>query len=730
MKPKLLLLSLFLGAFALMFAQDCGTIVFQDTFDEEQLPAAWTELNTSGQVSVEDGRLKFDFTSSLPGASRTFDPETKNLSFSFDVSSSRNWVKTKVDLRSSTGAYITGLIIGNDGVKNIQYATSLDASGLPSGYTGALIDGTYGSNTTYSVSISVNFDDQTLDFYEGDNVGATRIPFLETAQDLAQFSIQQVSMYSGNGQFYFDNVTLTYLDVIRTSLASNLALADELVDGAILSPKYGYSDSAYYALKAATDSAETVLYDCDITQELVDQTVATLEEAITTFEASYTNEPVLSLYSGYDFIGAVREYECGYYNGNLGDFEDVPVSFKLEQGYMATFAQDVDGQGYSKVYIAQDAPLAINFPEELQQSISFMRVSPWYAKQKKGSCGKGADVQDALESDWYYAWGMTNGSSTAEREFVPMSWSGGDGFSGLAACRTAGQNMAFNHHLAFNEPDLEDQSNMTVEKALEVYPQLLASGLRLGSPAVANVNYSLTKGEFNEGAWIVEFMDSCMARGYRVDFIAVHDYIRRSPSQYVTRFQALADRYNLPVWVTEYNYGNPNIGSAVLEDSVELVKIKAINQKFDETDFIERYSMFYFQPSQGQLTIFETRSPIVLNDLGEYYRDHESPYPSYAQEVYEEGPYIETAIESPQSFDRELVVSPNPVLGGELRLMAQDGRDLENISLSLYDVSGKALLPKTKGTTLDVSSLKSGFYLLRIENEQGDWLQKVMIQNH
>ena len=39
--------------------------------------------------------------------------------------------------------------------------------------------------------------------------------------------------------------------------------------------------------------------------------------------------------------------------------------------------------------------------------------------------------------------------------------------------------------LGFNEPDLAEQANMTVEKALELWPRLEATGMRLGSPAVA-----------------------------------------------------------------------------------------------------------------------------------------------------------------------------------------------------------------------------------------------------
>lgn len=728
MRAKLLFLAMTLIVSTTLSAQNCGTAIFIDEFNTAgSIPTEWTEFNTSGQVTVEGGLLKFDYTANQPAAYRSFTPETENVSVSFDVKSTRNWVKCKVNLYSSTGKYITGLMIGNDGTKNIQYATSLDGSGLPTSYTGALLDGNYSSNTLYSVNININFENQKLSFYQGGTLKANDIAFLETVTDVAKIEIIQVSMYSSEGRFFFDNVSVASQGIDRSGLSGAIAEATDAMSMVILSPKYGYPEDVYLSLKSALEDANAVLLNCDATEADLAQAEADLAIVKSTFDDAYVDEPVLKFYSAYGFTGDEEEFKCGYYNGTIGAFDNKAVSFKLEKGYMATFAQDVDGLGYSKVYIAQDDAIELNLPEELQRSISFMRVSPWYDTQKKGSCGKGADVMDALEADWYYAWGMTNGYSTPEREFVPMSWSGGNGFSGLAACRTAGQNMTFNHHLGFNEPDLEDQSNMTVAKALEIYPQLLASGLRLGSPAVANVSYSLKNGEFNEGAWIVEFLDSCMARGYRVDFIAVHEYVRYTASQHITRFKAISDRYNLPVWVTEYNYGNPNIGSKVLEDSVELVKIKAMNDKFDSNDFIERYSMFYFQPSQGQLTIFETRSPIVLNDLGEYTRDHESPYPSYAQEVYEDGPNIPAGVDDIASVGN-IQIYPNPVSGNVINLNYNDATLGQDAVVSLYDISGKVVLTQGNSpTTIDVAHLQNGFYMLRVESQLGDATQKILI---
>jgi hypothetical protein len=50
----------------------------------------------------------------------------------------------------------------------------------------------------------------------------------------------------------------------------------------------------------------------------------------------------------------------------------------------------------------------------------------------------------------------------------------------LQRAKAAGRTL-----LAFNEPDLAGQASMSVETALDLWPQLQATGVRLGAPAVA-----------------------------------------------------------------------------------------------------------------------------------------------------------------------------------------------------------------------------------------------------
>lgn len=66
--------------------------------------------------------------------------------------------------------------------------------------------------------------------------------------------------------------------------------------------------------------------------------------------------------------------------------------------------------------------------------------------------------------------------------------------------------------LGYNEPDGRDQAHMSVARALEVWPELEAAGVPLGSPACIKANRP----------WMREFMEGAKQRGYRVDFVTVH----------------------------------------------------------------------------------------------------------------------------------------------------------------------------------------------------------------
>ena len=227
----------------------------------------------------------------------------------------------------------------------------------------------------------------------------------------------------------------------------------------------------------------------------------------------------LSVFKDEAFTG--DEMKCiplKYYKiTDLGSFDNTVSSFKLKKGYMATFAQNENGTGYSKVYIAEKEDIAISsLPVGLNNLVSFVRVFPWRYTAKKGFGAGFVDFNRSItpvkltKSSWFYNWGGPSLEDLTDYEFVPMkSYANSLTDSKWQDINTI--NYA-SHVLGYNEVNTPGPLNMTVKEQLLYWPKLMESGMRLGSPAPTNWN------EF------YEFMDKCDELNYRVDFVAIHDY--------------------------------------------------------------------------------------------------------------------------------------------------------------------------------------------------------------
>ena len=254
----------------------------------------------------------------------------------------------------------------------------------------------------------------------------------------------------------------------------------------------------------------------------------------------------LEVFSGQNFTGESASYDVHTFYKGLGALENKIRSFRLKRGYMATLANNTDGTGYSRVFIADDADIEVPMISSLlDKTVSFIRVMPWEYVTKKGWCGTGSGGgpdAEMVNGTWWYSWSADQNSRT-NQEYVPIKQN--LGWPGWTEINNK-QNVS--HLLGFNEPNRPDQSNMTVAQALAAWPDYLKSGLRLGSPSPSDPFGS-------NGAWLYEFLDSCKARNYRVDYVAVHCYWAKSPQQWYNDLKYVHDRTGLPIWITEWNNG-------------------------------------------------------------------------------------------------------------------------------------------------------------------------------
>jgi hypothetical protein len=336
------------------------------------------------------------------------------------------------------------------------------------------------------------------------------------------------------------------------------------------------------------------------------------------------NFEALTLYKEEAFTG--EELKCiplKYYKTfELGSFDNTVSSFKLKKGYMATFAQNENGTGYSKVYIAEKEDVEISvLPVGLNNLTSFVRVFPWRYTGKKGFGAGFGDFNRSIKpvqltnSSWFYNWGVPSNEDLTDFEFVTMK-SYANSLTDVKWEEINNLNYT-SHLLGYNEPNNPGILNMTVEQQLRYWPKFMESGMRLGSPAPTNWD------EF------FEFMDKCDELNYRVDFVCIHDYGDGTAETFYRNCKRVYDRTKRPIWITEFNWGG-NWTKTYNSYEATAQRIAEIINRYDKEGIIERYAIFNFDEELNRdgdfllnKSVFKT--PAIPNyeitPIGVAYRD-------------------------------------------------------------------------------------------------------------
>lgn len=292
----------------------------------------------------------------------------------------------------------------------------------------------------------------------------------------------------------------------------------------------------------------------------------------------------LQVFTGENFTGnsAYLSQYTAYNTALLGPMASSIRSFILKRGYMVTFAQNENGTGYSKNYVAQDCDLEIGvLPTKLKDRINFVRVFPWRWVSKKGIAG---NIGSNLNIKWWYNWNIDQ-NSALDKEYVPIRqtrwWPGlSQDWQARGAC----------HLLGYNEPDSASQSNIAVGDAIWSWPDLLATGLRVGSPATTDGGRS---------SWLYPFIQQADASDLRVDFVAIHYYWCYDPAnptgaanQMYNFLKEVYDRTGRPIWVTEWNNGANWTGCADPTYAQQAAAVSAMMDMLENAPFVERYALY------------------------------------------------------------------------------------------------------------------------------------------
>ncbi|MFY8127869.1 MAG: glycosyl hydrolase [Chitinophagaceae bacterium] len=264
-------------------------------------------------------------------------------------------------------------------------------------------------------------------------------------------------------------------------------------------------------------------------------------------------------------------------------------SIALDSGYMATLAENADGTGERFSYMATKSKLFVNLSLQLQNKVSFIRVLklPNTPIRKKGGSDSDNGKVAALNTSWFYDWGMLD-STIAAREFVPMAW--GRNQARPAAVTTITNKNSLTHFLAFNEPEHNGQSKVPMDTAVTLYKNMLAAGYRTGSPSGK---------EGSEVRYVDTFFNRTAELNYNVDFLAIHwydwggwfDNADSSANAIFNRFKSAItrayNRHHKPIWVTEFN------ANEYRPDTIHHQFMRLVMPWMDADPRIERYTYFF-----------------------------------------------------------------------------------------------------------------------------------------
>lgn len=200
-------------------------------------------------------------------------------------------------------------------------------------------------------------------------------------------------------------------------------------------------------------------------------------------------------------------------------------------------------------------------------------------------------------------------------DFIPMQWNHVNIDELHEKVKQCGARII----LGFNEPELQDQSNMPVDLAVREWVRciepLRKAGVRAGSPGISSAPQGV--------GWLREFISNIRAQGSDIDFYCFHWYGETLGQFYdyiwSTYYQLGPDK---PVWITEFACTNWDRENPLSRDHVETFAKESVKY-LDTLEWVERYA--WFGPMRDTGTVGKWAAMLDsdgrITPLGLSYRD-------------------------------------------------------------------------------------------------------------
>jgi hypothetical protein len=226
-----------------------------------------------------------------------------------------------------------------------------------------------------------------------------------------------------------------------------------------------------------------------------------------------------------------------------------------------------------------------------------------------------------LGGNWLYSWGATRPQQLPDSvDFAPMIWGKSspeklaERIEQLKPLVASGQVRTL---MGFNEPDQHEQSNMTVEQVIELWPILMQLNVPLVSPGCVHPDRE----------WMHAFMEQVEQHKLRVDYISVHSYGGPSADHLIKRLENVSATFGRPLWITEFAVGDWQ-AKTPQENKHSPQRVAAFMRELlpelDKLKCLDRYAWFSASPSSAPLgtsALFDDTGQ--LTPLGEIYAAHD-----------------------------------------------------------------------------------------------------------
>ncbi len=226
-------------------------------------------------------------------------------------------------------------------------------------------------------------------------------------------------------------------------------------------------------------------------------------------------------------------------------------------------------------------------------------------------------------TSWSYDWSnripsdeRLNGFARQRMDWIPMIWNNNYSADNIRCWKQTHPEAQY--ILAYNEPNLTDQANMTPSQAAEKWPEIVSLakelGMKLISPAM---NYGTLDGYHDPYKWLDEFFAQPGVSLDDVDGIACHCYMGSASA--VKSFLDGFKKYGKPLWLTEFCIGNNTTAQAH-----QMYMSQTLNMLEGNPD-VARYAWFIpygdkFLPWHNNLlTLDKATKSFVLTDLGKVF---------------------------------------------------------------------------------------------------------------